>query len=627
MCARIKISQLPSATPTTDGIFPYSEDGVTYQGSFADIPVSTPIQAAINAGTGAISTVSNSDGTLTISPTTWNVVASRPAITGDISIPAWSNSATLPTVNSNVGSFTNASVTVNAKGQVTAVSNGSGGGAVDSVNWQTGVVVLDTGDIAATTDKNYVTDAQLVVLGNTSGTNTWDNATNSQYSGLATSKQDTLVSGTNIKTVNGNSLLGSGNISITWGTGDVTWPATSTDWVPALFDWTTGKAIKNSTPTGTGNPVMDTNPTFVTRINAPEIKATSSAWVDIHNSSGTQVAIFGAGGSTGASLVGTTNVGSASADYHQVAWGTGTITDTATGSSTNINVNIVPKWTGRLQAGGVNVPTISSTDTLTNKSISGGQITSAVANATDSEKIWGITVTGTPAVWYVPTATSPTAATWQAASTWSPKMKISTTFEYKDNRFTLTATGSGTTSLTTEGMILASGNPAGSMVAIWWMRNKTWASTPVCQLSLRAIASDTSNSEWSGDFFFWLAYSMAVANSGITFTDKHIGIKVVKRLSNTYDIVGTQWDGTTEAVTSTIITMDTGDTVDLIIDVLATSVVCYASVNNWAYASQTLWATNRPSGSGSSEPFFATSNRGVGSKNFNWTLCGANFEH
>ncbi len=43
-----------------------------------------------------------------------------------------------------------------------------------------------------------------------------------------------------------------------------------------MFDGTTGKLIKNSTPTGTGNPVMDTDPTFVTRINVPEIKATGS---------------------------------------------------------------------------------------------------------------------------------------------------------------------------------------------------------------------------------------------------------------------------------------------------------------------------------------------------------------
>lgn len=50
-----------------------------------------------------------------------------------------------------------------------------------------------TSDIADSTNKRYVTDAQLVVIGNTSGTNTGDNATNSQYSGLAASKQDVLT--------------------------------------------------------------------------------------------------------------------------------------------------------------------------------------------------------------------------------------------------------------------------------------------------------------------------------------------------------------------------------------------------------------------------------------------------
>jgi len=50
-----------------------------------------------------------------------------------------------------------------------------------------------TSDIADSLNRRYVTDAQLVVIGNTSGTNTGDNATNSQYSGLATSKQDVLT--------------------------------------------------------------------------------------------------------------------------------------------------------------------------------------------------------------------------------------------------------------------------------------------------------------------------------------------------------------------------------------------------------------------------------------------------
>ena len=49
-----------------------------------------------------------------------------------------------------------------------------------------------TADITDSLNKRYITDAQLTVLGNTSGTNTGDNATNSQYSGLATSKQDVL---------------------------------------------------------------------------------------------------------------------------------------------------------------------------------------------------------------------------------------------------------------------------------------------------------------------------------------------------------------------------------------------------------------------------------------------------
>lgn len=41
----------------------------------------------------------------------------------------------------------------------------------------------------------------------------------------------------------------------------------------------------------------------------------------------------------------------------------------ATGGDTNISLNLVPKGTGRVQSGGVTVPTISSTDTFTNKTM------------------------------------------------------------------------------------------------------------------------------------------------------------------------------------------------------------------------------------------------------------------
>ena len=44
----------------------------------------------------------------------------------------------------------------------------------------------------------------------------------SEISNLLSGKQDTLVSGTNIKTINNNSLLGSGNISISGGGSGIT---------------------------------------------------------------------------------------------------------------------------------------------------------------------------------------------------------------------------------------------------------------------------------------------------------------------------------------------------------------------------------------------------------------------
>jgi hypothetical protein len=101
--------------------------------------------------------------------------------------------------NAAITGATKTKITYDAKGLVTAGADAT------------------TADIADSTNKRYVTDAQSTVIGNTSGTNTGDNATNSQYSGLAASKQDTLVSATNIKTIEGQSLLGSGNIDLAKG--------------------------------------------------------------------------------------------------------------------------------------------------------------------------------------------------------------------------------------------------------------------------------------------------------------------------------------------------------------------------------------------------------------------------
>jgi hypothetical protein len=65
----------------------------------------------------------------------------------------------------------------------------------DAKGLVTGGADATTADIADSTDKRYVTDAQATVIGNTSGTNTGDNAVNSLYSGLEASKQDVITGG------------------------------------------------------------------------------------------------------------------------------------------------------------------------------------------------------------------------------------------------------------------------------------------------------------------------------------------------------------------------------------------------------------------------------------------------
>ena len=69
--------------------------------------------------------------------------------------------------------------------------------------------------------------------------------TKTQVDTLLNGKQDTLVSWTNIKTINSISLLGSGDIPIQWAGWDVTWPNSSIDWHLAVFDWATGKVLKD----------------------------------------------------------------------------------------------------------------------------------------------------------------------------------------------------------------------------------------------------------------------------------------------------------------------------------------------------------------------------------------------
>ena len=103
----------------------------------------------------------------------------------------------------------------------TKIAQSGGGSSVKSVNGQTGDVVLNYVDISVYNqhleDFNKLLEDFDPFYGFLEDYNTFNENITGEINYLLEFKQDKLVSGTNIKTINGLSLLGSGNIAINGG--------------------------------------------------------------------------------------------------------------------------------------------------------------------------------------------------------------------------------------------------------------------------------------------------------------------------------------------------------------------------------------------------------------------------
>lgn len=136
--------------------------------------------------------------------------------------------------------------------------------------------------VQALTNKTTPTGADSLVIVDSADSNNDKETTITGIYNYVKSLTDTLyqavlVSGTNIKTINSTSILGSGDISITGGTGDVTGPASAVNNNIAVFDTTTGKLIKDGGATIASKQDADADLTAIAALSGTGIAVRTGA--------------------------------------------------------------------------------------------------------------------------------------------------------------------------------------------------------------------------------------------------------------------------------------------------------------------------------------------------------------
>lgn len=208
-----RISELDLVTTlTSNDVLPIVNGGVTKKVRVAQLGTDLTYTASTSNGivvssTGADATIPLASGSNAglLSPTEKAKLIDLSGVnTGDQDLSG------LVVKNAPITGATKTKITFDSKGLVTSGTDAT------------------TSDIADSTNKRYVTDAQLTLLSNTSGTNSGDNAVNNLYSGLESTKENKSLSAYSMRVNNTNATANSTEVSFQQSgmsiyTGNVTW--------------------------------------------------------------------------------------------------------------------------------------------------------------------------------------------------------------------------------------------------------------------------------------------------------------------------------------------------------------------------------------------------------------------
>ncbi|MFA4818602.1 MAG: hypothetical protein WC621_02045 [Patescibacteria group bacterium] len=162
-------------------------------------------------------------------------------------------------------------------------------------------------------------------------------------------------------------------------------------------------------------------------------------------------------------------------------------------------------------------------------------------------------------------------------------------------RFELVSVGSGTTSFGSYGVSVNTGATITSSQSIrvnfQTTNAKLFAGSPIYSVLVNAAAIDASNG--AASTFFGIGQP-TVNGSGHTYTDAHIGFKIIKS-GGVVNLYATQADGTTENASASLTTLAGSEFLDLIFVVNGTtSVDYYWRKNGGALSAATNLTANLP---------------------------------